>query len=153
MKSNEELTQQINGIIEKNNDAHLGYIKAAENAVNPRLRIFLQKLSDTRCNFADDLKNELQNQAPAANIDADGSITGGLHRFWMDIKSMTKQDDEAMLAECLRGEAASREEYKEVLADVQNLPTNLAEMLKKQSIEMYDEVHKISRLEDLGQYF
>lgn len=150
MKSSSQLTEEVNDIIERNFDAHLGYQKAAENVVSPRLKKFLLNQSEKREHYAKELKQTMDKVNPKVATESEGTVLGKLHRVWMDVKSTMNQSDEAVLADCLRGEEASREEYKDLLNDVNELPNELVEIIKKQSVEMYNEVHKVKKLEDLA---
>lgn len=144
-------SKNINELIEKNNDAYKGFNKAADKAENHQLKTFLSKQSSQRKQFAQELTNELRTADPDFKADDDGSVTGSLHRTWMDVKSALSGDnDEAILEECLRGEKAARDEYKEALEENHTLPTNLQSTLRQQLSEIKDTLNRVSRLEDLN---
>ena len=55
METNKELVKDLNGLLEKHNDAVRGYKEAAEKAKSPGLKTFLQRNAGTRQSFAADL--------------------------------------------------------------------------------------------------
>lgn len=146
-----KFSKNINELIEKNNDAYKGFDKAADKAENHRLKSFLNQQSSQRKQFAQELTNELRTADPDFKADDDGSVTGSLHRTWMDVKSALSGDnDEAILEECLRGEKAARDEYKEALDENHTLPSKLQSILKDHLSEINSTLSRVSRLEDLN---
>lgn len=146
-----KFSKNINELIEKNNDAFKGFDKAADKAENHRLKSFLNQQSSQRKQFAQELTNELRTADPDFEADNDGSVTGSLHRTWMDVKSALSGDnDEAILEECLRGEKAARDEYKEALDENHTLPTNLQSKLRDHLKEINSTLSRVNRLEDLN---
>ncbi|MBU2945459.1 ferritin-like domain-containing protein [Zobellia uliginosa] len=142
-----EIEDSINDIIQKNEDAIKGYEKAAENANEIGLKSYFQNKSIERRNFLVELKRA----APALKTrdDVDGSVTGAMHRAWMDVKTFFSGDnDEAMLEEAIRGDNAAIEEYNEVLADT-HLPLEAASIIRKQRDWLMDDLKTIKTLEDV----
>ncbi|WP_282116635.1 ferritin-like domain-containing protein [Cellulophaga baltica] len=142
-----EIETKINSIIQKNEDAIMGYEKAAENAKGIGLQSYFSNKALERKNFLISLKSA----APALNLreDIDGSVTGALHRTWMDIKTaFSSDDDEAMLEEAIRGDKAAIEEYNEVLSDV-HLPVAIATLIRQQITWIREDLEKIKSLEDV----
>ena len=147
-KIHEEITDNLQGLLEKNYDAEKGFKKAMQNAESPRLKSFLQKQAVQRSRFATEITNELLNlnEEPKES----GSFTGDLHRAWIDIKSaVAGNEDEAVLEECIRGEKASADEYKEKLQKY-SFPAQVESVLQKQSMEIQATLAKVKRLEDLA---
>ncbi|WP_282133592.1 ferritin-like domain-containing protein [Cellulophaga baltica] len=142
-----EIETKINSIIQKNEDAIMGYEKATENAKGIGLQSYFSNKALERKNFLISLKSA----APALNLreDIDGSVTGALHRTWMDIKAaFSSDDDEAMLEEAIRGDKAAIEEYNEVLSDV-HLPVAIATLIRQQITWIREDLEKIKSLEDV----
>ena len=105
----ENLVNNLQELLEKNIDAEEGYSKAMKDPKNNRLKSFLQHQATKRSQFVTELNQEIRNlnETPKEK----GSTTGSLHRTWIDIKSsLTGNDDEAVLEECIRGEKSSVEE-------------------------------------------
>lgn len=64
-----------------------------------------------------------------------GSVLGTMHRGWINLKAaMTSGDEEAVLAEVERGEAAAVDLYEEVLEE--DLPEPLREQVAGQLEEV-----------------
>jgi uncharacterized protein (TIGR02284 family) len=60
-----------------------------------------------------------------------GSVSGSLHRAWVDIKStITGMDEAAVLAECERGEDVARKAYEDALS--KDLPADVRSMIERQ---------------------
>lgn len=146
-ENHDQIVDNLQGLLEKNYDAHKGFTKAMEDAKNPRLKGFLQKQAAQRSRFATELTHEIRNlnETPKES----GSVTGSLHRTWIDIKSaLTGDDDEAVLEECIRGEKASADEYKEKLSEY-TYPANITSVIQKQATEINSTLAKVKTLEDL----
>ncbi|MEO7318692.1 MAG: PA2169 family four-helix-bundle protein, partial [Chthoniobacteraceae bacterium] len=61
-----------------------------------------------------------------------GSVSGALHRGWIDLKAaLTSKDEHAILAECERGEDSAVAHYTEALAD-EGLPGHVTATLQTQ---------------------
>ena len=137
----------LQGIIEKNYDAEKGYQKAMEDAKNPALKGFLQQQAARRSRFATAIDQRLRQLGETPK--ESGSVTGALHRAWIDIKSsVAGHSDEAVLEEVIRGEKASVEEYQEVLNKHQFAP-EITQELESQVGDIQNTLNKVKRLEDI----
>ena len=146
--NHENLVDNLQELLEKNYDANKGFTKAMKDAENPRLKTFLQNQAAQRSRFANELTQEIRtlNEEPKES----GSFTGDLHRTWIDIKSaVSGNEDEAVLEECIRGEKASWDEYKDKL-NKENFPPNIASVLERQASEIHNTLSKVKTLEDLA---
>ena len=64
--------------------------------------------------------------------DEGSSVTGTIHRAWIDLKSaLTSKDNKAVLNECERGEDYAVKSYQTVLK-AQDLPSALKSVVEKQ---------------------
>ncbi len=148
-KIHEELTDNLQGLLEKNYDAEKGFKKAMEDAKNPNLKSFLRRQAAQRNRFATELTHELRslNEEPKES----GSITGSLHRTWIDIKTaLAGNTDEAVLEECIRGEKASAKEYEESLKE-NTFPPRITNVLTRQSAEIQTTLNNVKTHEDLAE--
>jgi uncharacterized protein (TIGR02284 family) len=126
----QEVGEKLNGLLEKTYDAEKGYKKAAENTNKKVLKDFFTNKSKQRYDFGYQLKNEIASYGQ--KIEEGGSVTAATHRAWMDVKAfLTNDNEESMLEEALRGEKASIEEYRNVLAET-TLPKSTATILTQQ---------------------
>ncbi|AFL82572.1 hypothetical protein Aeqsu_3137 [Aequorivita sublithincola DSM 14238] len=150
MKSSEEISKKINLLIEKNNDAYKGFKKASENAESTHLRDYLLQQASERQSFAHKLSGNLKAYNPDFKIDTDGSATGSVHRAWIDIKAtLSLDDDESILEECIRGDKASVEEYREFLTDYPTAASEISHTIKEQLHNIQSTLDRVKRLEDI----
>ncbi|MBF8779506.1 ferritin-like domain-containing protein [Pseudomonas fulva] len=110
--SSKEVIDVLNNLIEYSKDGEKGFKEAADDVKNPELKAFcVQRASD--CSSA---VSELQAEVRRLGGDPETStsITGDLHRGWVNLKSMlTGKDDKAVLEELERGEDAALKAYKD----------------------------------------
>ena len=147
-KIHKEMTDNLQDLLEKNYDAEKGFTKAMKNAKNENLKRFLRQQAVQRSRFATELTQELHNldEEPKES----GSVKGDLHRTWIDIKSsVSGNEDEAVLEECIRGEKASAKEYQEKLQKY-TFPSQVSTVLQKQSSEINQTLSRVKRMEDLA---
>ena len=137
----------LQNLLEKNYDAEKGYKKAMQDAKTPSLKNFLQKQALQRSHFATALDKELRDldETPIES----GSLTGTLHRAWIDIKSsVAGNDDEAVLEEVIRGEKASVDEYQEAMKN-NTLAPKINSLLQSQLSDIQSTLSRVKTLEDI----
>lgn len=143
----QEVSNQLNGLLEKNYDAQKGYLTASENAESSTLSHLFERKANERKNFSESLKVEIK--FFGKNPIETGSIVGSAHRVWMNTKVFLSPDsDEAMLEEAIRGEKATVKEYNEVLNSKEPLPKSTLKILKDQRNSIINDAVLISRLEN-----
>ena len=109
-----ESNNVINDLIHTCMDGQKGFEAAAKAVEDPTLRDELVGYSWQRQQFATELKSQLK--AHGEEPSESGSMSGALHRGWMDIKSaFGANDSHSVLAECERGEDSAEEAYRKVL--------------------------------------
>ena len=112
--SNEKTLSVLNDLIETCKDGQHGFRTAAEDAKDAELARVFTEFSNQRTTFI----GELQDRVRSLGGDAEksGSVTGSLHRGWIDLKSaMASNEPHAVLAECERGEDAAVRAYRQSL--------------------------------------
>jgi uncharacterized protein (TIGR02284 family) len=148
-ETHEEVVNTLNQLLEKNYDAEKGFKKALEVAKNPSLRQFFKQQAIIRNKFKTEIEKELHELNAHSNLRDDHS-TGTLHRVWIDIKTaMSKNDDESVLDECIRGEKASVRDYEEKLKKT-HFPPNIISMLKSQLLDIKNTISTVKKLEDIS---
>ncbi len=106
----------INDLIEINNDRIAGFEKAMTDIKdeNVDLKALFQKYTEQS------RKNGLELAAlvaDAENVETGTSVSGTLHRTWIDIKSLFGGNDRAsILSEAERGEDAIKKAYKDAIS-------------------------------------
>jgi len=109
-----EVVSTLNTLIATCRDGEQGFRAAAENVKDPSLKALFKDFARERGSFAEELKQEIQKLGGVP--EEGGSVSGALHRGWMDVKgSLAGRDDESLLSEAERGEDVAVETYKEAL--------------------------------------
>jgi uncharacterized protein (TIGR02284 family) len=119
----------LNDLIETSRDGEEGFRTCADGVKSSQLKQMFQQAAN-RCAQA---VSELQAQVRALGGDPErrGSVSGSLHRAWVDIKStITGMDEAAVLAECERGEDVASKAYEDALS--KDLPADVRSMIERQ---------------------
>ncbi len=145
MSYSDEIAKKLNTLLEKNYDAEAGYKKAAEDVKNPTLKTYFQSRAKDRYDFGHELKDEIRSFGKEP--DKGTSLTGDLHRAWMDLKSAFSSDkEEAILEEAIRGEKAAVKDYNEIIND-REVPPSTSNILIKQRNSVEEALIKAKALE------
>jgi uncharacterized protein (TIGR02284 family) len=89
-----------------------GFTKAAESVKDPELKILFEGFAAERQEMAE----ELTAFSSADPANEKSTLTGALHRGWINLKSaLTSGDDHAILAECERGEDHAVEVFRKAV--------------------------------------
>lgn len=133
----------VNELIETSKDGEKGFMKSAEEVSEPQLKsVFLKKAK--LCGTA---VRELEQQMVAlgGEVEDGGSVSGALHRGWVNMKSaITGHDTAAILAETERGEDYAKKVYQEALEA--ELPLGLRQVVERQYrgvVANHDEVRDL----------
>jgi uncharacterized protein (TIGR02284 family) len=128
--SNDEVISTLNGLIAICKDGQEGFKEAAEGVQRSDLKSVFYEFSQQRAEFAGVLQQSVRSLG--GDPESTGSMTGALHRGWMDIKTAVMgKDEESILNECERGEDAAKQSYEEALE--KHLPSNIASVVSQQS--------------------
>jgi len=119
MTTSSNATGVIADLIEINNDRVAGFEKAIEDIKDENL--------DLKALFSDYAQQSRQNVQQLAAIagssphqETDNSVSGTLHRAWIDVKSLFGGSDRAsILSEAERGEDAIKKAYKDALSSTE----------------------------------
>ncbi|WP_010521807.1 ferritin-like domain-containing protein [Aquimarina agarivorans] len=144
----EKVGNKLNDLLIRTYDAKKGYENAAENVDNLALKSFFERKSTEREMFTDQLKTVIGTfeQNPT---DTDGSVSGTMHRAWMDLKSIVSSNNsEAILEEAIRGEEKAIEDYKEVLNEI-SLTSEAKEIIDSQLSVIKTSLDTVKTLDDL----
>jgi uncharacterized protein (TIGR02284 family) len=144
MANNEAVISTLNNLIETCRDGQEGFKTAADGVKNAELRQLFNFYSQQRAQFVGELQDEVRHIGgePADS----GSVTASLHRGWINIMSaVTGQDDNAVIGECERGEAAAVANYREALGT--DMPANVRAVFERQFGEVKKAHDRIRNLE------
>jgi len=125
----DEVIATLNDLIETSKDGAQGFRSCAENVSDMQLKtLFADRARD-----CDGAAGELQDIVRSLGGDPEtkSSLSGTLHRRWLDIKSAIAGHDElAVLEECERGEDVAKRSYSQALEKV--LPTEIRAVVERQ---------------------
>jgi len=140
-----ETRHVLKELVETCKDGQEGFRLAASAVKDVDLRSELQEYSMQRTEFARELTEALD--ALGSEAPESGSVAGGLHHAWMNLKSaVTSRDPHAILADCERGEDSAVEAYRNALQA--GLPVSIYPIVERQS-EAIQRVHdRIKELRD-----
>jgi uncharacterized protein (TIGR02284 family) len=151
MADNDKAISCLNNLIETCKDGQDGFKTAAEGVSRPDLKTLFNTFSQQRAQFAGELQNEVLRLG--GDPEKTGSVAASLHRGWIDIKSaVTGKDDNAIIAECERGEDSAVKNYQEAARDA-NLPAHLREIVERQYTavkEAHDRIRSLERATSAG---
>jgi uncharacterized protein (TIGR02284 family) len=142
----EALIQTLNNLIGACKDGENGFRAAADDVKNSELKALLQGYSQQRGQFVQELQAEVRRLG--GTPEESGSLSGTLHRGWMNLKSVvTGKDDSATIAECERGEESARAVYDKALKD--HLPEEVQAVVDRQFASIKEAHDRIRALEQV----
>lgn len=124
-------------------DGRAGYERAARLATSPALKSAFHRYAQQRAQFAGDLRNETRRLG--GDPRHTGTLPGALHRMWFDMRTtLSATDDNAVVAECERGEDHAMEAYQ--LALGRPIDPLLRSMIGRQYADVqraHDDIHSL----------
>ncbi|MDB5114726.1 MAG: family four-helix-bundle protein [Mucilaginibacter sp.] len=142
MESNKATIETLNDLVQINNDRIAGYENAVKETPNDaELRaVFNNKILESQ-QFKSTLAEEIE--VLGSDVDNDTSISGKLHRTWLDVKAaFTGHSEKSILEECEFGEDAIKKAYQSALNE-EHLPAYIRDILNDQQsilIQSHDEI-------------
>lgn len=138
-------TDIVNDLLQTLEDGKEGFQKAAESVKETDLKALFQSYSAER----GEMIGELRRVSPADADDAKSSVTGAVHRGWINLKAaLTAGDDHAILAECERGEDHAVAQYRDALE--KSLPEPVRSVVASQSVRILAVHNKVKELRDFA---
>lgn len=95
-------------------DGQSGFRESAEKLTDPTVKAFFHEQSLERGRFAGEIENELH-RLGEKDVDESGSLTGAVHRGWIDLKAALGGGEAAIIAEAERGEDVAKKAYEEAI--------------------------------------
>ncbi|MCF0072789.1 PA2169 family four-helix-bundle protein [Dyadobacter sp. CY261] len=139
----------LSDLIEINNDRVAGFDKVIEdiNDENVDLKtLFAEYAQQSRKNVQE--LSAIAGSAP--HLEDDKSVSGALHRVWIDVKSLFGGSDRAsILSEAERGEDAIKKAYQDALSSSE-LPLQAQEIVRSQAQGINAAHDKIKALRDVA---
>ncbi|HYS68491.1 MAG TPA: PA2169 family four-helix-bundle protein [Paraburkholderia sp.] len=119
----------LNDLVETSKDGEKGFRKAAEDAHDTQLKTLFLSTADACALGARELQDAVQGLG--GKPETGGSVSGALHRGWVDVKSaVTNRSDHAILVECERGEDVAKKHYHDALE--KDLPLDVRAIVERQ---------------------
>jgi len=148
MTNSDELVKGLNDLLEKTYDAEKGYKTAKDNSDSNRLKTFFGARAQQRYQYGHELKEAIAKLG--GTPDKGGSVTGTVHRGWINFKSALSFDtEESILEECERGEEASVKAYDEFITS-NVLPAWLSNTIYKQRNGIAKSLKRVEQLEEIA---
>lgn len=145
MKTNQEIIDDLKGLVKIVNDGKEGYESAAETTDNAQLKTLFYGFSVERATYAADLKSHISIHGGETHNE-DGGLLGALHRTWIDVKqAFTSHESHAILEAITTGEKSAIAAYDEVLADYTDHADHY-NLLKNQRDGIQSTLYKIETL-------
>ena len=144
--SNETLVRELNHLLTRNYDAEKGYTILKNESNHPLLRAYFQEKIAHRYHYRHQIKELIRSLG--GEINKGGSMEGGLHRTWLDIKAYaTGNDEEALLAEVERGEKVYLGTYDKFL-EQPDLPEHIRNTIERQRQSVKITLGDVEQLEE-----
>jgi uncharacterized protein (TIGR02284 family) len=141
---NEKIVSTLNDLIEICKDGQEGFQTASEGVTDTSLKSLFSQYSLQRGQFAGALQAEVSRLG--GSPEKGGSVSGSIHRGWINLKSaVTGHDEAAIIAECERGEDSAKEAYEKALQET--LPADIRSLVMQQFGEVKDAHNRIRTLE------
>ena len=145
MERDKDAISTLNSLIETCNDGAKGFETAAQEVHDSSARQLFQQYARERSQFANELRAEVQRLG--GRPEEGGSVSGAVHRGWMNIKdAVAGHDDKAIIAEAARGEDVAVASYQRALE--QGLPATVEPTVRRQFSEVksaHDRVRDLER--------
>ena len=140
---NDKAISVLNNLIETCKDGELGFKTAAQGLKAPDIKATFLEYSRQRNEMVRQLQAEVRRLG--GDPEKSGSVSGSLHRGWLDIKSaITGKDDHAIVAEAERGEDVAKSTFESALKET--LPASALTLVQQQAAivrQTHDRVREI----------
>ena len=143
--TNDDVISTLNGLIETCKDGQNGFTEAADGVERSDLKSLFYEFAQQRSQFAGELQTLVQTLG--GDPENSGSISGALHRGWINIKSaVTGKDEASILNECERVEDVAKNAYKNALET--SLPAHILDTVQTQYAAVQSAHDRVKALRD-----
>lgn len=141
---NDKVIATLNSLTETCKDGEVGFRTAAEALSDQAIKAAFGKFARDRGQMARDLQDEVQGLG--GTPEASGSVSGAVHRGWINIKSViTGKDDQKIIAEAERGEDIAKAAYESALEE--SLPAQVRALIERQAVQVRAAHHQVRAME------
>jgi uncharacterized protein (TIGR02284 family) len=145
MASNEEVVSTLNDLIETCRDGQEGFRTACDAIRDAEFKELLLEYSRQREGYVGALQDEVRRLG--GDPETTGSVAATLHRGWMGLKAaITGGDDDAILAECERGDETAITTYRAALGT--DMPASVRALVERQFAEIREARDRFRTLQD-----
>ena len=142
---NNEIVSTLNNLIETCKDGEEGFRTCAEDAGNAQLKSLFADRAQSCATACCELQDLVR--AYGGKPETRSSLTGTLHRRWIDIKhKIVGKDDQAVLHECERGEDIAMRVYRDALN--LELPSTVRTVVERQSHGLRQNQERVRHLQE-----
>jgi uncharacterized protein (TIGR02284 family) len=135
----------VENLIETCKDGQKGYQDAASHAKRSDLKTYFNEQSSERGRFAQELQAELS-KLGKSDKKVSGSVSGALHRAWIDTKASLGGGDKTILESVEQGEDNAKDTYQKALSG--SLPASVSEIVRRQAASVQKAHDKVKSLRD-----
>jgi uncharacterized protein (TIGR02284 family) len=125
----------------------VGFRTAAEGLTDPQVKSVFGQFARERGQMARELQDEVRGLG--GNPEHSGSVSGSVHRGWINIKSVvTGKDDQRIIAEAERGEDVAKAAFENALKEP--LPTQVQALVQRLSVQVRAAHDRVRAMEKTG---
>ena len=142
--SPDQVISTLNSLIALNRDDQKGFQEAAEKIDAPEMKTYCLEQCRSRAHFV----GELQTQVHSLGSEPEntGTVSGALHRGWMDLKSALGGGDHAILAATEAVEDHALSTYRKALTE--SLPADVRDTVERQFESVKQSHKKVKAMRD-----
>jgi uncharacterized protein (TIGR02284 family) len=141
---NKTAISTLNTLIETCQDGAQGFQTAAEALQNNSTKELFRQYARERTQCAEELRGEVRRLG--GNPEQGGSVSGAMHRGWMNIKSaVAGKSDSAIVAEAERGEDVAVQTYQKAIQS--DLPPDVKGKIQRQLTQIKAAHDRVRELE------
>lgn len=142
---NSEVIETLNDLAEISRDGEKGFLAAAEDVQDPKLKAIFRSAAARCAEGARELESKIVSLG--GETSESGSVTGAVHRAWTNLKAtLTDRTERAVLEEVERGEDAAKEAYEHAIA--QPVPPEIRTIIQRQYQGVKENHDRVRSLRD-----
>jgi len=143
-ETNKKIIGTLNGLIAICKDGKKGFTLASEDTKDAEFKALCSQYAMQRGKFAAELR-EAVTMLGGTPQDS-GTVAGDLHRGWIGLKAaVTRDDEDAIIAECERGEDAAKNAYEKALNEY--LPSEVTTLVQRQYSQVKEAHDRFSAMQ------
>lgn len=146
MKYSEEVTKELNKLLERNYDSEKIYNEAAKKVDDRNLKLFFERKAKQRYDFGHEIKDEINSMGEKP--DKGTSFGAEVKSAIMNLKSaVVGANDRELLRKSIKTDKKAVEEYNEIIKEEQ-LPSSAYNLLVGQRDAINDAVTDVTIVEE-----